>query len=241
MSKLEEFLNELAAFHGEGLFNPWSEYDPVHDISSSAPSIRLLNLRTYLAERIESAEMCLIAEAPGFRGAKFSGIAMCSERFLLENNEDLVSPHPVFNGPKQRTSNSSGAVKIPSSGMIEPTASIVWGRLMGMGISTRSWVNWNALAIHPYKPGEMMSNRTPKECEVTAGLHILELFLKLFSGRRIIAVGNIAANTLDLLGQKADKVRHPANGGASKFAAQFCALRGGLHAETCFIENGWGC
>ena len=47
-------------------------------IGPEAPAIRREQLRRYLDERIGHARLLLVAEAAGYQGAKFSGIAMTS-------------------------------------------------------------------------------------------------------------------------------------------------------------------
>lgn len=48
---IEEFLQKLQHFHGEGCFNPWGDYDPQCDIGPQAPVIRSANFRRYLELR----------------------------------------------------------------------------------------------------------------------------------------------------------------------------------------------
>ena len=79
---IEEFLQALQQFQGDGCFNPWREYDPSCDIGPEAPVIRAANFRRYLQLR-QKARFLFIAEGLGYQGGHFSGMAMTSERILL--------------------------------------------------------------------------------------------------------------------------------------------------------------
>lgn len=210
---IDRFIAELSAFSSPGVFNPWLDVDRVNDLDAKAPAVRRDQLRRYLAGRAGRAKLLLVAEAAGYQGAKFSGIAMTSERQLLAAPE---TGGEFFDGPKRRTSRPA----VQPAGFTEPTATIVWGRLLAAGLRGRDWVNWNAFAWHPHRPGEALSNRTPTPRELEAGAPALERFLALFPGAKVIAVGRKSSATLAALGvDVAAEVRHPANGGASAFGA----------------------
>jgi len=66
---------------------------------------------------------------------------------------------------------------------------------------------WNVVPTHP---GTERSNRRPTRAEVDASRPFLAA---LTPGRRVVAVGRLAAEVLD-----APYVRHPAHGGAREFA-----------------------
>jgi uracil-DNA glycosylase len=67
---------------------------------------------------------------------------------------------------------------------------------------------WNVVPTHP---GTATSNRRPTPDEVRASLPFLD---EVTRGRRVIAVGRVAAEVLE-----APYVRHPSHGGAVAFAA----------------------
>ena len=70
------------------------------------------------------------------------------------------------------------------------------------------------------KEEQILSNRTPTQRELQAGLPSLEMLLQLFDGVPVLAVGKKAAQSLKQLGIRVDhEVRHPAMGGATKFRA----------------------
>lgn len=226
---VEKFIAALQAFPStENLFNPWKDHDPAYDISPDAPAIRADQLRRYFSERQDKAKLILMAEAAGYQGCHFSGIAMTSERIIMDKHPDIRAKH-VFSENGERTSNPATAPKavLAEKGFNEPTASIVWKTLLGESFAPTDWVNWNILPFHPHKAGNTLTNRTPKPAEVEAAHHFLPQFLKLFPNTPLVAVGNISHQTLTALGHESVKVRHPANGGATAFKEGIRALKKG--------------
>src|SRR5436190_3359260 len=80
---VEHFLELLKGSPPGAVFNPWWQRDEENDIGPRAPRIRREQLRAYLEERRGTARLALIGEALGYRGGHFTGIAMTSERILL--------------------------------------------------------------------------------------------------------------------------------------------------------------
>jgi hypothetical protein len=224
---IDRFLAQLREFSGPNVFNPWAAFDAAHDASRQAPAIRARQLAAYLAERRQSARLLLIAEAAGYQGAKFSGIAMTSERILLgQLSARGIPPEAVIRAPIARTSRPAEK----PLGFNEPTATVVWGTLLGAGLDARAWVNWNAFACHPHRPGAPLSNRTPTRTELEDGRPLLRAFLALFPRAEVIALGRHAANSLALLELPHRAVRHPSMGGATRFRAGILEIAAGLRA-----------
>jgi len=220
-----ESLQALPRLHA--VFNPWRDVDPLHDIGAESPQTRAEHLAQYLTERVGSARLVLCAEALGYQGGHFSGIAMTSERILLGNMAKKgVAATDVISGGGRRTSQVTA--KTPTLGANEPTATIVWGALKKAGIDTREVVLWNAFAPHPMKAeGLWLTNRKPTPQELAIGRPLLEEFLNLFSCARTVAVGRVSQDILLEMGVKvAGQVRHPANGGATKFREGVSRLLG---------------
>lgn len=220
---ISEFIDSLR-ISPPGCFNPWYHQDKKNDLIENAPGIRRSQLETYLRERMGKAKYLFIAEALGYQGGHFTGIAMTSERILLGHQEKKygVLPNHVFKEIEPiRTSKPS----VNKLGMSEPTATIMWGALIELGIDPYEVVLWNSVPWHPYKKEKgMLTNRTPLSHEMDAGLHHLKNILKLYSGIRVIAVGRKCEESLGLLGVEHSAVRHPANGGAPKFRRQLSEL-----------------
>lgn len=227
MSPIQSFdslFHELEQTPDGAFFNPWFQQDTDHDISEKAPQIRRRQLTYYLNERLDSAKYLCIAEALGYQGGHFTGIAMTSERILLGHHEPVhgIPPDGAF---QQIEARRTSRPEIKPKGMSEPTATIMWKALYNLGIDPYEVVLWNALAWHPYNPGQgLLSNRTPTDAELEQGFPSLKEFLKFFPDQKIIAVGRKCEQVLDAFGTNYIPVRHPANGGAPKFRRQMKEL-----------------
>ena len=234
--QLERFLRLLKASPSGAVFNPWWQIDEQNDIGSHAPAIRRKNLAAYFRERLGKTRLAIVGEALGYRGGHFSGIPMTSERMLLGKQAAIVAalnerrnrdakfknggqpPLQILSGFKpHRTSKPS----VYPNGFSEPTATIVWGALLKIGVLPHEFVLWNAFPWHSFDPDRgLLSNRMPNKSEQLSGCPLMNAFLELFHCKEIVALGKIAAVQLEQLGVKARCVRHPASGGARLFRQQ---------------------
>jgi hypothetical protein len=216
-AKVDRFVEQLQSFPKlPNVFNPYADYDEENDISTKAREYRSEHLRRYLTERMGKAKLILCAEAPGYQGCHFSGIAMTSERILLNHlvKKGVRSDHVISQGA-QRTSKDHG--KFKGLGANEPTATIVWGKLMSAGLDSREFVLWNAFCFHPMADG-YLTNRKPTPAELDKGQHLLEAFIDLFPEAKRVAIGRVSEALLAERGiSTVGQVRHPANGGATLF------------------------
>jgi len=214
--KIDDFLRLLKESPSGAVFNPWWEVDEQNDIGQNAPAIRRHQLRAYLGKRLGEAKLAVIGEAVGYRGGHFSGIPMTSERMLLRKQGHIMA------GIKpRRTSKPS----VCPNGFSEPTATIVWGALLKIGLKPDQFVLWNAFPWHSFDSRRgMLSNRIPNKSEQLSGRPMLKAFLELFPCDQIIALGKIAAAQLELLGVNPQCVRHPASGGAKLFRLQIARI-----------------
>jgi uracil-DNA glycosylase family 4 len=89
----------------------------------------------------------------------------------------------------------------------EASATIVHRVLAELGVD-EDVLLWNVVPTHPGTP---TSNRRPTRTEVLAARTFLD---EVTRGRRVVAVGRLAAEVLD-----APYVRHPSHGGAAEFAS----------------------
>ena len=249
--QLDKFLRLLKASPSGAVFNPWWQIDEENDVGRIAPIIRRQQLRAYVQERLGRAKLVVIGEALGYRGGHFSGIPMTSERMLLRKQKDAVAalyerrkrkarsenggqpPPPSYGEPgrpplqilsgikPRRTSKPS----ICPGGFSEPTATIVWGALLKIGVLPDEFVLWNAFPWHSFDPRRgLLSNRMPNKSEQLSGRPVLKAFLELFACEQIVALGKIAAAQLKQLGFNALCVRHPASGGAKLFRQQIARI-----------------
>ena len=222
-SAIDDFIDALQSTPEGDLFNPWWQTDPENDDYSNSAEIRRHQLMFYLRERLGRTRFLLIGEALGYQGGHFTGIAMTSERMLLgQQQKNGIRPEHVFTGMQPcRTSRA----EVRKDGFNEPTATIVWGHLLAMGVHPYDFAIWNALPWHPFQRSRgLLSNRTPHDREFAAGQARLTDLISILKPGRIVAVGEKAATRLAIAGIDFAKVRHPANGGAVKFREQFSAL-----------------
>jgi uracil-DNA glycosylase len=96
--------------------------------------------------------------------------------------------------------------QLTGAGPAEATATIVQRVLRELGIADNVLL-WNVVPTHP---GTATSNRRPTRTEVRDARPFLD---ELTRGRRVVAVGRLAAEVLE-----APYVRHPSHGGAVAFA-----------------------
>lgn len=186
-----------------GMFNPWKERC-FHDSGINGPAARLERLARHLDC---DARLICVGEAPGYAGCRTSGVAFTSERLLLEG------AIPRIDAPAGRLCDR----RLPFS---EPSATIVWKTLYRLGVAEQT-ILWNAVQLHPFKPGNDWSNRTPTDAEVALGMPALNILVDAYPGARIVAVGKTAGRLLRDSGIPiVGDVRHPANGGATKFSEQ---------------------
>jgi len=220
---VERFIGLLKKSPRGAVFNPWWQVDKQNDVDRNAPAIRRKQLRAYLEERLGKVKLAVIGEALGYRGGHFSGIPMTSERLLLGRSKRFhIKPGDFFSDVKPRR--TSKPEKCPD-GFSEPTATIVWGTLLRLGIKPEQFVLWNAFPWHSFDSRRgMLSNRVPNKSERAAGLPVLKAFLELFSHDQVVALGKIAAAQLEELNVNAHCVRHPASGGAKLFRQQIAKI-----------------
>jgi frataxin-like iron-binding protein CyaY len=182
------------------IFNSWKEFDET-DISDNAPTIRVKNLKQYLINQ-KDAKYILIAESPS-TGARYSGIAMTSEKVIKANDLEY---------------NYTSAKSNEGKYIYELTAKKVWDEILK---SKNKFVMWNAFAfnIHESK-NRWFENPTDKELK--DNLDLLNEFLALYKTAKIITVGKTAQNALNILGFKNfESIRHPSNDFKKEFPEQF--------------------
>jgi len=197
-----------------GLFNPWTDHCARDLAPGSAPIERLRRLGAHLDC---AARLILVGEAPGYQGCRYSGIAFTSERLLCEGAIPRVAPE------SSRLTDRS----LPFS---EPSATIVWGVLQELGLAADTLL-WNAVMLHPHRPDVPQSNRTPRSDELALGQPALHLLRQHFPDARWVAVGKKAGLALHQAGLVDHvAVRHPANGGATRFRDEMRALRRSLQS-----------
>ena len=219
---IKTFIEKLQSFHAPLVFNPWSEFDTSCDIGKRAPIIRSENLRRYFELR-PKPKYFFIAEALGYQGGHFSGIAITSERILLGEHPDINPSSVLGDWAYERTSDPSSSLLNSTQklkGFNEPTDTVVWNAIASHGLKSFDCILWNIFPFHPYQEGKLLSNRTPSKEELDIGVEYAKDLLEIFPGMKIIAIGSNAAKTLKRYGFTCFEVRHPSMGGANQFREQ---------------------
>lgn len=169
---------------------------------SRESEIRRHNLYCYLKQMIAlKPEIMFLGEAPGYNGARYSGLAFTSEQ--------IINDHPFFTGQNFRFINE------PPNLRSELSANTVWRVLNQHDIQP---LIWNIFPFHPHKPGRTHSNRTPTMNELRMGRQFTLQLLEMFEIRHIVSLGRKAESQMNEIHGSAHYVRHPAQGGAIIFA-----------------------
>ena len=200
---IDQLITSISDYQNNRLFNPWSQSCP-NEISNKYFLQRRKNLKDHLS--CPDPLCILIGEAAGFRGARFTGVPFTSEKLLVDQAIPRVE-HPK--GERITTRH------IPWK---EPSATIVWEELHKHQIADRT-ILFNAVPWHPEGKDGPLTNRAPNADEKKAGQACLSLFFELFPELPVMALGNIASESLNRLSIEHTKIRHPANGGAPLFRA----------------------
>lgn len=171
----------------------------------SSPHL-LKNLDAYLAALIRypySGDL-LIGEAPGYAGCALTGIPFTSEHLIAS------SIHPFLTALRPQL-NHTGT-------QTESSATMVWNRL---ACGTRLPALWNAFPFHPHPPGNPAGNRKPTTTEAKFGATVLDYIIRILMPARVFAIGRVAeaAISTHFPHITAPYIRHPSNGGHSKFVS----------------------
>lgn len=214
-----DFVASLLRWHGPDVFNPWADFDPDYDVAY-ARSIRKAQLERYLARRLSQARILLVAEACGYQGGRFTGVAMTCERMMLSLHP-TVNAKMVIGAPGRRTSRADSPF-LPKDiqrrcGFNEPTDTVVWDACLSAGLAPEEFLLWNIFPFHPHQKGRMLTNRTPTDAELASGLAYTEALLALTGPLPLFAVGKKSEATLRAAGYRPIGLRHPANGGVNLF------------------------
>jgi hypothetical protein len=212
-SRLENLFDLLsqrvfAAPSTDQLFNPYRDFDSDLD-RRDAVEIRRSNLLRYLAACPSRPDVLMVAEAPGPHGCRFTGVPFTCEQQMLSG----VLP---FEG--RRTS-------LGDELKSEYSSRIVWGLLADHFSRV---VIWSTVPLHPHKPGEPISIRTPTAAEIRAWSDLIPAFIDYYKPRRIAAIGRVAERACGALGIDCTYVRHPSQGGANAFRAGIGELLDGV-------------
>ena len=180
-------------------------------------AVRQSNLRLYLEEmeRIGPTTL-LVGEAPSYRGGRLTGIAFVSETVILDGVSIAAAPGRILGSDHGYRKATRGAER-----STEASATMVWATIREL---LPLPLLWNAFPFHPFHAGEPDSNRCPDKGELEIGRQFITELLRLFPIEQVVAVGNQAALSLTLLEIEHVKVRHPSQGGKTKFVEGMARL-----------------
>jgi hypothetical protein len=181
----------------QGLFNQYRDDVPGLDVPGGH-LIRRQNLRSYLGGLELPPRALVVGEAAGPWGCRFSGVPFSSERQL----RDEALP---FRG------RPSSLLEPPA---LERSATVFWSV---MRPHYRHFLLYNAVPLHPHRPGEPLSIRRPSQREVREFVPLLEELLELLAPPLVVAVGRVAQEALQEAGAGPVYVRHPSQAGARAF------------------------
>ncbi len=195
---IKNFIESLAKYHAENVFNPWADTNPDYEIEN-AVILRRRQLEIYLSRRLSTAKLLLIAEACGYQGGHFTGIAMTCERMILGYHK-TVTPMMILGKEGTRTSRKDSLfIKKEiqrEKGFNEPTDTVAWSACLEAGLGPDEFILWNIFPFHPYKKGCFLSNRTPTDEELSVGLDYTRQLLEITGTLPIFAVGKKSEITL---------------------------------------------
>ncbi|MDP4038591.1 MAG: uracil-DNA glycosylase [bacterium] len=198
--RINNFIDNLSRVSSTDLyFNPYS-------LDLSINAIRRNNLNLYFQEvaRLKSKTL-LLGESPGYQGCRQTGVPFTGEAILLSGIPELG----LFGATKGyvKTNEFTKVLK-------EPTSTIMWSTLAKYNFVP---LLWSAFPFHSFRPGNHQSNRTPNKQELDEGQKFYQNLIDIFDIKKVVAVGNVAKDSLDLAGVNSDKIRHPSHGGKSDF------------------------
>lgn len=223
------FIEMLSVYRRPCVFNPWGEEDAALDVAGAA-AIRRRQLSLYLSRRIGRARVLFMAEACGYQGGRFSGIAMTCERMLLSHHPS-VTAEMILGEPGARTSRADSPFSLKETqrrcGFNEPTDTVVWEAAAEAGLCPDDFLLWNIFPFHPHQENAPLTNRTPTEPELSDGLSFAKALLAMTGSIQIFAIGKKSEETLMAAGFDVIGLRHPANGGARQFREGLLAVLGG--------------
>ena len=211
-----KFVTALADIRLASVFNPYVDRCTTHDLSNG-PAVRRCNLRGYLAA-IESlgTDTIWMGRDLGYRGGRRTGLALTDERHLSKVSFSYpgTSPCRATHGPA----------------IAERTAAEIWAVLSQL---QRPPLLWNVFPFHPHEPNEPFSNRRFSTRELAAVNDLNHALINWLGIRRIISIGQDAANYASGFGVEVECIRHPSYGGVREFRAGVQRLYGN---ELCVTQ-----
>lgn len=176
------------------------------DHSRPGNAMRRRNLALYLEQLADRRPTTLlVGEAPSYRGMRITGVPFTNAAILQQG----ISHFGLLG--------SANGYSVPDdlpAVAAEPTATVLWRALVELDFLP---VLWSAYPLHPHRPDDPLSNRKPSVAEAAEWSWSWHALIELFAITSVVAVGNVAHDTLERNGVAAPRVRHPSHGGKVLF------------------------
>jgi uracil-DNA glycosylase len=209
MNTPQAFADALAATSLKSVFNPYSDYCPLHDREDAA-RVRKRNLVLCLEAALDAqVDTIWIARDLGYRGGRRTGVPLTDEVHLASAGSLLggIALDRATRGPV----------------VAERTAAVVWRMLARIGAPV---VLWNVFPLHPHEADDPLSNRCHSRTERDATWPFLSALIEMITPRRIVAIGRDAGLALADVAVPVMTVRHPSYGGQAEFISGVHAIYG---------------
>jgi hypothetical protein len=204
----KRFLDAVCSISLENVFNPYLDRCAACDVHD-APKLRKNALNGMLNAAVQQdIDSIWIGRDLGYRGGRRTGLALTDDVHL--------AAHAKRWDIEIKRATKGEFVK-------ERTADVIWGKL---NLICDPIFLWNVFPFHPYEPENFFTNRAHNSTERKIGEGILFELIKLLKPRRLIAIGNDAAEVAHRLKYKQDvvQIRHPSYGGQNIFIQQVKCL-----------------
>lgn len=209
MNTPKAFADALAATSLKSVFNPYSDWCPLHDREDAA-RVRKRNLVLCLEAAIDAqVDTIWIARDLGYRGGRRTGVPLTDEVHLASAGS-LLGGIPLDRATR-------GPI------VAERTAAVVWRVLARIGAPV---VLWNVFPLHPHDADDPLSNRCHSRTERDATWPFLLALIEMIAPRRIVAIGRDAGLALADVEVPVMMVRHPSYGGQAEFITGVQAIYG---------------
>lgn len=189
------------------VFNQYRDRNKDFDVPRAA-TIRIENLRRYMAEATKTASILVVGEAAGPWGCRFSGVPFTGEKQLLDPS------FPLHGECSSKTKPARPTKYAPP--FISESAKTFWGVMLPY---YGRFLVWDAFPLHPCNPRDALTVRNPSKSEVAQFGEALRLIKAYMKPTHIVAVGKKAFEELSSLGEASIYVRHPSRGGKEKFTS----------------------
>jgi uracil-DNA glycosylase len=111
--------------------------------------------------------------------------------------------------------------------MAERTAAVIWKVLTQIN---KPVFLWNVFPLHPFEPGDPLSNRCHTRAEREVFRELLFALLEMIRPKTVVAIGRDAYQSLIELEIPCSAVRHPSYGGQTEFIEGMSRLYGFSYA-----------